>query len=126
MKRGFTLVEVLAVIVIIGVLGVIIIPPVLSSIEKSKKVAYDNLIENIEQTTQLYVRNNKDNIAGITVVGNTVVITLQNLVDAESLGTPVVDPRSKKEISLATTVSILVEPRGKYVVTVGSLIYVGG
>lgn len=123
MKKGFTLIEILAVIVIIGVLAIITIPAVINNIERSQEVAYENLVNNIEQTTQLYIRNNKDDIDGIYTAGNIITITLQDLVDSESLGAPIIDPRNKQEISLFTPVSVLVEPHGKYEVTVGPFGY---
>ncbi|HHT37877.1 MAG TPA: type II secretion system protein [Mollicutes bacterium] len=122
-KKGFTLIEVLSVIIILGVLSVITVPMIIGNIEETKKVAYEQLLENIEQTTQLYIRKNKDSIEGIKTVNNEVTISLQDLVDKEGLKTPVIDPKTEKEISLTTTVLILVKPKGKYEVTVGPFIY---
>ena len=84
-KKGFTLIEVLSVIIILGVLSVITVPMIIGNIEETKKVAYEQLLENIEQTTQLYIRKNKDSIEGIKTVNNEVTISLQDLVDKEGL-----------------------------------------
>jgi type IV pilus assembly protein PilA len=124
MKKGFTLVELLAVIVILGVLAVIIIPPVMNNVNATRKASYDQLISNIEETTQLYVRENRNDIQGISQVGNTVTITLQTLVDKEDLKTPIIDPRTNTEIDLSTQISVLVKPQNKYKVVVGQIIYV--
>ena len=51
-NKGFTLVEVLAVIVIIAVLGGIAIPGVLSSINTSKDASYNIMISNIISASQ--------------------------------------------------------------------------
>ena len=51
-NKGFTLVEVLAVIVIIAVLGGIAIPGVLSSINTSKDASYNIMISNIVSASQ--------------------------------------------------------------------------
>ena len=51
-SKGFTLVEVLAVIVILAVLGSIAIPGVLSSINTSKLVSEKKLIDNIKTASQ--------------------------------------------------------------------------
>jgi type IV pilus assembly protein PilA len=42
MKKGFTLVELLAVIVILGVISVITIPVITSTVENSKKGAFED------------------------------------------------------------------------------------
>ncbi|MFA5408487.1 MAG: prepilin-type N-terminal cleavage/methylation domain-containing protein [Bacilli bacterium] len=123
MKNGFTLIELVAVVVILGVLAVIIVPIVMNNVDKTRETSYNQLISNIEQTTQLYIRNNKSTIPGITDIGNTVVITLEDLVITEGLKEPVIDPRSDREISLTTSVSILVKANGKYDVMVGTIIY---
>ena len=124
MKKGFTLVELLAVIVILGILSIITIPTFMDNVNSTKEASFENLISNIEQTTELYVRANKDLIPGITTIGNTVVITLQDLVDSGDLKAPLTDQRVGKEIDLSTQVSILVKSMNKYEIAVGTIIYV--
>ena len=40
MKKGFTLVELLAVIAIVAVLGIITVPMIMTTVEDSKKAAF--------------------------------------------------------------------------------------
>lgn len=47
-NKGFTLVEVLAVIVIIAVIGMIAVPNVLTSINRSKEASFDILVDDIK------------------------------------------------------------------------------
>jgi hypothetical protein len=61
---------------------------------------------------------------GITTIGNTYTITLQDLVDKENLKTPVIDPRTDKEISLETQIHILVKALNQYEVTIDTIIYI--
>ncbi|HHX16641.1 MAG TPA: prepilin-type N-terminal cleavage/methylation domain-containing protein [Mollicutes bacterium] len=121
--KGFTLVELLTVIIILGVLAIIAVPMVMGNVDESKRISYDKLIKNIEQTTQIYIRNNKDNIPGIKTVGNVTSITLQDLVDKEGLKKPVIDPITEKTVSLTTPITIVVKERGKYDVEINDFIY---
>lgn len=121
--KGFTLVELLTVIIILGVLAIITVPMVMGNVEESKKISYEKLIKNIEQTTQIYIRNNKDNIPGIKTVDNVTSITLQDLVDKEGLKKPVIDPITEKTVSLTTPITIVVKERGKYDVEINDFIY---
>lgn len=121
--KGFTLVELLTVIIILGVLAIITVPMVMGNVEESKKISYEKLIKNIEQTTQIYIRNNKDNIPGIKTVDNVTLITLQDLVDKEGLKKPVIDPITEKTVSLTTPITIVVKERGKYDVEINDFIY---
>ena len=49
-KKGFTLVELLAVIMILGLVGLIAIPTVTKVIKNSKQKLYDSQITMIEQS----------------------------------------------------------------------------
>lgn len=124
-NKGFTLVELLATVIILGLLAMIAVPAVMDNIEKARADSYKQIINNIEQTAQLYVRNNKENIEGINVAGNTIIITIQDLVNNEDLDTPIIDPVTDKEIALDTKISVFVKPNNKYSITIGDIHYVG-
>ncbi len=124
MKKGFTLIEVLAVIIILGFLSVIVIPPIIKTIDGAREKSYEQLISNIKQSTQLYIRQNKEDIEGINDIGNIVDIKFKDLVDSNTIKAPIVDPRDETEISLDTNISILVERNNKYTITIGTIIYV--
>ena len=63
-KKAFTLIELLSVIIILGVLSVLIIPKVLTSIDESEKNANIASIKNLVKTAELKIANNE-------VTGNT-------------------------------------------------------
>ena len=54
MKKGFTLIELIAVIIIIGVVALISTPIVTNVIDKSKEKAYEASIKNIEEAAYKY------------------------------------------------------------------------
>ncbi|MDD3453816.1 MAG: prepilin-type N-terminal cleavage/methylation domain-containing protein, partial [Bacilli bacterium] len=54
MKKGFTLVELLAVIVILAVIALISVPIILGIIEKSKKGATEDSAYGILEAANLY------------------------------------------------------------------------
>lgn len=57
-KNGFTLVELLAVIVILGVLGTLIIPKVVTSLEESEKSSNLTSAKNLVKAAEYKVSNN--------------------------------------------------------------------
>ena len=58
MKKGFTLVEVLAVLVILAVIGMITIPAVNRIIDESKQKTYDSQVELIIENAKRWATDN--------------------------------------------------------------------
>ena len=61
-KDGFTLVELLSTIVIIGVVSIIAIPSVINSIQKAKQKAYDTQMSEIIAAAKKWSSNNTDKL----------------------------------------------------------------
>ena len=57
-KKGFTLVELLGVIVILGIIAMIAVPTINTALNYSRKKAYDEQINTIENTAQTYMSKN--------------------------------------------------------------------
>lgn len=58
MKKGFTLVELLGVIVILGLIAMIAIPTINSALNSSREKAYNEQIKTIEDTARTYMSKN--------------------------------------------------------------------
>lgn len=53
-RKGFTLIELIAIIVMIGLMTVIIVPNILEMSEESKEISYNTLIKNIVTASETY------------------------------------------------------------------------
>ena len=111
-RKGFTLVEIIMVIVILALLVLVLAPNVFVLLNKNNERSCNSLINNIESAAKIYVTNNKYNL-GIKcydandVANTTIKISLQTLIDSGDLKTDgsykIINPVSKDEINLNTT-----------------------
>lgn len=113
-KKAFTLIELLAAIVILGLISLLLAPLVNDNIQRSSEQAYKVMVENVENTTRLYINNNRDLIPNINVAGTDTYILLQDLVNKGMTKAPVKDPRDGTDIPLTTKVFIYVLGNNKY------------
>jgi len=124
-KKGFTLIEVLATIIILGIIVVIIFPYIykyLGNAEKNNQKVFKNrLIESIDS----YITSNTNILSFSKDVYKTIEkvkgegtktqakvyksnneITLQNIVDENIISAPIKNPKNKKECALDTKIQI--------------------
>ena len=125
-QKGFSLIEMLAVVVIIGLLLVFIVPNVSKLIEQNKNDAYEKLKDSIITATKNYISDNRykieiagkctgDEMKAITKIGqgkeneeeneekNKITdskIQLSRLTEGGYIKEPVKNPKTNKEINL--------------------------
>lgn len=119
--KAFTLIELLAVIIILGILSYLIIPSTINYLNKTKEQAYQLLIDNIENITRLYIDDYRDTIDNIDVPGQEICITLGDLISKEMLIEPVIDPRNDNPIPLNTEIYIYVYGNNRFHISVEDL-----
>ncbi len=97
MKKGFTLVELLAVIVILGFIAVIAIPSIQDVLYKSQDNAYKMLMTEMKETATDYFYDR--DMDSTLVEDYPVSVYLSNLFDDGYLEEPITDPRNNNLIS---------------------------
>ena len=104
-RKGFTLVELLAVIVILAIVLIIAVPGVLGIINKTKNNAYESQLKIIKEAARTYVTTSDQ----IGWKENQTVVNLSDLQGVGLLDQKLIDPRDKKEIK---GISVLVTKKG--------------
>lgn len=96
MKKGFTLVEMMGVIVLLAIVGMIVFPEVNKVIKNSREKLYDEQIGNLIKVTKEYVLYNTELLPE---VGQTSCISLDDLkVSGRISSDDVIDPRDREQI----------------------------
>jgi prepilin-type N-terminal cleavage/methylation domain-containing protein len=108
-KTGFTLIELLAVIAILAFLAVIIVTNISKVLEESRDRAYDFLITEIEVAAQEYMNQNKPLFNSLTPNNPTFTIFLADLIGINQFKSPIIDPRTNKEILLSKRVFVILD-----------------
>ena len=99
-RNGFTLVELLAVIVILAIVLIIAVPGVLSIINKTKQKAYDMQLDMIEEAGRLYMTEFGKSVTWTDAsVGKMTYVSEDELKHTGYLDKKIEDPRNKKEIT---------------------------
>ena len=83
MQKGFTLVELLGVIILISLLMVIVFPAIINSIKKTSSNTDNMTLELIYNASDIYIKNHINDFP--KVEGNKYVITLKELVEEDLL-----------------------------------------
>ena len=110
MKRGFTLVELIGVVIILALIALLAFPPILNSIRKTKIELSDASKEILYNAVDLYISENLNDFPKNN--GNIYCVTLNILVSKEYLPTKVYDSVTGEEISLDSKIEIKVENNG--------------
>ncbi len=107
MKKGFTLVELIGVVIILALIALLAFPPILNSIIKTKTELSDASKEILYNATNLYVSENLNDFPKRN--GNIFCVTLNTLSSKEYLPTKVYDSVTGEEISQDSLIEVKVE-----------------
>ena len=105
-KSGFTLVELIGVVILLGLIALIAIPPIMNSVRKTKGEISDASKEILYSATASYLSAHENEYPKTN--GNVYCITLSDLVKEEYLATEVYDSVTGEPISLDNKVEVIV------------------
>lgn len=105
-NKGITLMELLAVVVILGILTTVAIGPISKLLDKSNKNYYKNIEDNIILAAQSYLNDNRDKLP--LKKGDSEILFLQELLDSSYIKS-VKDKNGKSDC----TANIKVTKKGK-------------
>ena len=115
MKRGFTLVELLGVLIVLAIIALITIPIINKSLKDNKERLYNSQLEEIASAAEKWAYKNINLLP--TENGEIVTVTLLTLKESGDLPLDVRDPRNNELLPNDMMVTITLE-NNSYVFTV--------
>ena len=100
-KKGFTIIELIMVIVIISILSLVLVPNIITFNNKNKIKSCESLEKNIISAAKIYVTNNKYDLG--FDCSEAKKISLQTLVDSGDLSSPITNPVTGEKLKLEGT-----------------------
>jgi len=106
-KNGFTLMELLGVIVILGLICLVAFPPILDTVRKNKNNINEATYQIIYSAANIYINNHKSEFE--LVENNEYCIKIQTLIDEDNLTSDLKDPDTNLEFNTNKYVKVLVK-----------------
>ena len=104
-NKGFTLVELLGVLIVLGVLAAIITPTVAGTLKKSREKAYEKQISTLENAAKKWGTENVDQLPDIGS-SKTVAVSFNTLYTTGQIqNEKIIDPRTKESLKGCILVS---------------------
>lgn len=99
-KNGFTLIELIGIIVILGVLVVIGVPSLLKTLNNNKNKEYETFEKNLFLATESYIQKHQDSFTGLAEPNGAAIVGINTLVDVGLIKSSTVNPKTGKKINL--------------------------
>ena len=108
MEKGFTLVELLAILAILGAIVLVSVPSIVSTNKKSQETNYEQYTNTIENAAEIYVEVHPDRYETLkTVPGTTVTINTEDLVASGVVQGTLTNPKTDVQlINEASSVTV--------------------
>lgn len=103
-NKGFTLVELLGVIVVLGILALVTLPPIINQIKNMREKVSDSTLKLIYSSVDKYMANNRNSFP--QVEDTSYCVSLEQLVNGGVLNEPIHDSTTGAEIDLNRKITI--------------------
>ena len=112
-NKGFTLVEILGVMTLLGIIFALIYPNVMHMMDQAKQNEYEDYQDNIFLAAEAYVNANSELSSRLVAEGNQVIITYSDLLQNGYLSTKIVEPDSGKTVADLPTKTVTITVKNK-------------
>lgn len=108
-KKGFTLVELLGVIMVIAIILVVSVPNVLKTLKSISVKEYNAFLNNLYIATENYVETNRSLFPQLNNIGGRIDVPIQTLIDDDLIKKMGIDPDTGVEMPTSYSVTATVQ-----------------
>lgn len=105
---GFTLIELMGVIVVMSIILLVALPTVTNMMKKDTENTYERYLSDLYAAGETYFVNHKKDYPSLENTGGTAQVTLQKLMDEGYIRTKAIDPSTNEEISMSRKIKVTV------------------
>lgn len=114
MKRGFTLVELLATLVLVGIISGLSLASLNRQVKKTDNSSYNEFISTVKLSVDSYITSKKDYYPELSVVNNTACINLTDVVLAGYLTSKTKNPETDVTV-VRSAVMVTLSSSGEFI-----------
>lgn len=112
MKKGFTLVEVLGILVILSLILIIIVPNIMNTLKKSTYLEYESFLKTFSLAAETYVENNRENYPQLNLEDGIAYINISTLIDEGLIKQNTINPKTNSNIENTDVVVVTKNSNG--------------
>ena len=109
MKKGFTLVELLGVVVVLSIVLILAVPNIINTFRRTNQNEFDSYVKNLKVAAENYVERNRNFFEQFNHDGGKAFISIKQLEDEGLIRNSVVDPEDEEGRLVDNNFTIVVE-----------------
>lgn len=107
-KRGFTLIELVAVVALLSIVGLVVVISVNKQLDNQEKRKYEIYRESILEAAELYVEPRRNMFPELSKLGDSTYVTAKEIISVNLLDSDLENPKTNGPIDQNTRIKITV------------------
>ena len=107
-KRGFTLIELVAVVALLSIVGLVVVISVNKQLDNQEKRKYEIYRESILEAAELYVEPRRNMFPELSKLGDSTYVTAKEIISVNLLDGDLENPKTNGPIDQNTRIKITV------------------
>ena len=107
-KRGFTLIELVAVVALLSIVGLVVVISVNKQLDNQEKRKYEIYRESILEAAELYVEPRINIFPELSKLGDSTYVTAKEIISVNLLDSDLENPKTNSPIDQNTRIKITV------------------